>query len=411
MKRIPLVIISLYAKILTSFAQVPVPVRMTDSIPTGDQKDSIQNNDSSQYKERKLKIDEVNFVSGYYQQTGNHSGVTGGIGTEQLTDFANTIDLKLSKLSPLGNKQSLNFEVGVDTYTSASSDSIAPLSGPSRQDTRIYPSVSYSSENTKKGITVGAGISYSHEFDYESRGVNVSFIKSSKDNNREFGVHLFAYLDSWQIIYPFELRSPDMPEGSLPRNSYQASLTFSQVLNKRMQVALLFDPAYQQGQLTTLYQRVYFNDNSERVEKLPDTRLKLPVGIRINYFMGDRYIIRAYYRFYNDDWGNTAHTANLEIPVKLTPFLSLSPFYRYSVQSGIHYFAPYKEHNLSEAFYTSDYDLSPFNSQLIGMGLRLAPPNGVFGVKSCNSLELRFGHYIRSTDLVANSISLALKFK
>src|SRR5205814_5266944 len=117
-------------------------------------------------------------------------------------------------------------------------------------------------------------------------------------------------------------------------NSFQASFTFSQVLNEKLQLALLFDPAYQQGQLTTLYQRVYFNDNSERVEKLPDTRLKIPVAVRVNYFLGDAWILRAYYRFYYDDWGNTAHTTDLEIPVKLTPFFSLSPFYRFSVQSG-----------------------------------------------------------------------------
>jgi hypothetical protein len=178
-----------------------------------------------------------------------------------------------------------------------------------------------------------------------------------------------------------------------------------------MQVALLFDPSYQQGQLTTLYQRVYFNNDSEKVEKLPDTRFKIAVAIRANYFLGDRFIIRAYYRFYHDDWGNTAHTADIEIPVKVTPFFSLSPFYRISVQSGIDYFAPYRVHNISEAFYTSDYDLSPFTSHFIGIGIRLAPPKGVLGVQHLNSMELRYGHYIRGTDLIGNSLTLALKFK
>jgi hypothetical protein len=166
-----------------------------------------------------------------------------------------------------------------------------------------------------------------------------------------------------------------------------------------------------QGQLTTLYQRVYFNDNSEQVEKLPDTRLKIPVAIRLSYFPADRFIIRAYYRFYHDDWGNTAHTANIEVPVKVSPFFSLSPFYRFSKQTGIDYFAPYKEHNINEAFYTSDYDLSPFSSHFIGMGIHIAPPKGIFGIQDWNALELRYGHYIRSTDLVSNSVTLALKFK
>ncbi|MBK5284717.1 MAG: DUF3570 domain-containing protein [Bacteroidia bacterium] len=400
MRKIPLLVVALFANILFSFSQVNAP------------------GDSAQYKERKLKVEEVNFVSGYYQQDGNHSGVTGGIGTEYLTDFAGTIELKLSTLNKKGNKHSLFFESGADTYTSASSDSIEPLSGPSRQDLRIYPSLSYSTEDIKRHVTLGAGISYSHEYDYESRGVNLSFVKSSKDNNREWGINLFAYFDMWRVIYPYELRPPGYGTGSnskdvdiLPRNSYQASFSLSQVINKKLQLALLFDPAYQQGQLTTLYQRVYFDDSSKRVEKLPDNRFKIPVAIRANYFLTDRFIIRAYYRFYYDDWGNTAHTTNLEMPVKLTPFFSLSLFYRYSVQSGIDYFAPYLTHSVNEEFYTSDYDLSPFNSHFIGMGIRIAPPKGIFGNKHFNSLEIRYAYYVRSTALIGNSVTLALKFK
>jgi len=415
MRKIPLSILIFYASILASFSQAPAQ------------------NDSSQYEERKLKVEEVNFVSGYYQQDGNHSAVTGGIGTEKLTDIANTIDLKLSKVDSLGNKHTLSFEMGVDTYTSASSDMIDPkgrysedssneysLTGPSHQDTRIYPSLSYSSENKKTGITLGAGASYSHEYDYISRGLNATFIKSSKDNNREFGVKLFAYFDLWTAILPVELRPPGYGSGSKrdgqsvpvdPRNSYQASFSYSFVINQRMQMALLFDPAYMKGQLTTLYQRVYFNDNSERVEKLPNTRLKIPIGIRFNYFAGDRFVIRSFYRFYHDDWGNTAHTVNIEVPYKVSPFFSLIPFYRYSVQSGIDYFAPKYGHTANDNYYTSDYDLSPFNSQFIGLGIRLSPPKGILGAKVWNSLELRYGHYIRSTDLVSNQVTLALKFK
>ena len=176
-------------------------------------------------------------------------------------------------------------------------------------------------------------------------------------------------------------------------------------------MALIFDPSYQAGQLTTLYQRVYFTDNSERVEKLPDTRLKIPIGLRANYFLGDRVVLRAFYRFYHDDWGLTANTFSLEAPVKISPFLSLSPFYRISSQSGINYFETYKNHNPGEEYYTSDYDLSRFTSHFFGMGIRMAPPRGVFGIKEFSSLELRYGHYLRSTDLASDIVTMALKFK
>ena len=45
------------------------------------------------YKSKPLKIVEINLVSSYYSQDGNHSPVTGGIGTEHVIDFANGLDV------------------------------------------------------------------------------------------------------------------------------------------------------------------------------------------------------------------------------------------------------------------------------------------------------------------------------
>ncbi len=163
--------------------------------------------------------------------------------------------------------------------------------------------------------------------------------------------------------------------------------------------------------IATKYQRVYFTDGSEKAETLPDTRFKIPIGIRANYFLGDRFIIRSYYRFYTDNWGLKAHTLDLEVPVKITPFFSLSPFYRFYTQNAVNYFAPYGMHKPDEINFTSDYDLSKFTSNFFGMGFRIAPPKGVFGMQKLNAVELRYGHYTRSTGLNSNTISLHLKFK
>ncbi|MEP7170608.1 MAG: DUF3570 domain-containing protein, partial [Bacteroidota bacterium] len=226
----------------------------------------------------------------------------------------------------------------------------------------------------------------------------------------------------WEVIYPYDLRpagygdgsgNDNLPVDTKPRNSYQATFTLSQVINKRLQLALVFDPSYMDGQLTTLYQKVYFSNNEARVEKLPDTRLKIAAALRANYFLDDRFIIRAFYRFYHDDWGNDAHTASIEIPLKLSSFFSLIPFYRFNSQSGITYFAPIYIHNTGETYYTSDYDLSPFSSHFLGIGFRTVPPEGVFGIHHFSALEVRYGHYIRNsgTGLFADAITLALKFK
>jgi hypothetical protein len=369
--------------------------------------------DSSSYKNRKLKVEEVNFVSSYYQQDGDNSAVTGGIGTEKLTDLATTIDVRLSRYDARQRKHILTGEIGFDSYSSASSDKIDPstVSSASAADKRIYPSVMYSISNEKKGSTTSVTGSISTEYDYFSKGISVGWSKLSKDKNREFSARGQVYLDTWSIILPVELRGGNEKTGKEPRNSYSTSFTLSQILSKRMQILFLADVAYQEGELATLYHRTYFTDGSHRVENLPDSRIKVPLGMRLNYFAGDRFIFRSYYRYYRDSWGMDAHTIELETTVKITPFFSLTPFYRYYEQQDVRYFQKYKEHSANEEFYTSDYDLSTFKSNMVGAGMRLAPPGGLLGLKRFNTLEIRYGHYERSTGLNANIISLFAKFK
>lgn len=404
MKSIPLNVIFLYLGIAASFAQTKAPV------------------DSTAYKSRKLKFDEANIVSGYYNQNGNNSAVTGGIGTEKLTDFSNNIELKLSKYDSRGNQHIFNATIGIDTYTSASSDKIDPstVSSPSYSDVRVYPSLAWNIQNDRKGTNFGIVGSFSTEYDYTSVGGGLNFAKTSKDQNTEFAVKLQAFLDQWKVILPVELRPEGYGSGSesdrrpvdyRPRNSFSAAFSLSQVINKNLQVALITEPAYQHGLLATKYQRVYFTNGAVNSETLPGSRYKLPIGARLSYFLGDRVIVRGFYRYYVDDWGIHGNTAELELPVKISPFFSISPFYRYYNQSASQYFSGYALHTISDSFFTSDYDLSKFNSNFIGAGIRLAPPGGIAGLQHISMVEIRYGHYTRSNGLASNNISLNLRFK
>jgi len=65
MRKICLTVVGMYFMLLHAFSQV-----------TGD---------STDFKPRKLKLDEVNLVSSYYTQNGDHSSIRGGIGSEKVT--------------------------------------------------------------------------------------------------------------------------------------------------------------------------------------------------------------------------------------------------------------------------------------------------------------------------------------
>ncbi len=400
MRKLSLTVIGLYIGILAAFSQQTKPAADTA------------------YKSRSLKIEEINIVSSYYTQDGNNSAVTGGTGTEKLNDFSNSFELKLHKWDKKNRKHTYDFELGVDHYTSASSDMIdlKANSSASHADTRIYPSANWTVENEQKGTSFGAGGSISYEFDYLSFGANVNFSKKTKNKSGEFSGKLFTFLDNLKLIYPVELRTGSLiPRGenypTAARNTFGTSFSYSQIINQRLQIAFLLDAIYQDGYLGLPFHRVFFTDNSEKVETLPGKRFKLPVGFRANYFFGDRLVLRGYYRYYKDDWGLDAHTFNIETVIKFTPFVSVTPFYRYYTQNAVDYFAPYQAHKTNDQYFTSNYDLSKFNSQFYGAGIRLTPPKGVFGLDHFNMLELRYGHYTKNVGMNSDIISMNLRFK
>src|SRR5688500_18974142 len=131
MKKLSLTVIGMYVSMLAAFSQ---------------------NTADTAYKSKKLKLEEIDFVSGYYNQDGNHSAVTGGIGTEKLTDFANTIELKFSRYDLRERKKTLSFELGIDHYSSASSDKIDPatITSASYSDNRVYPTIGWNVSDEKK---------------------------------------------------------------------------------------------------------------------------------------------------------------------------------------------------------------------------------------------------------------------
>ena len=75
------------------------------------------------YKKRVLESIEVDFLTSYYTQDGDNAAVTGGIGTEELTDLTPTIVVSI----PLNDDEVLTIDAGISTYTSASSSNLDPF--------------------------------------------------------------------------------------------------------------------------------------------------------------------------------------------------------------------------------------------------------------------------------------------
>jgi hypothetical protein len=379
------------------------------------QQSSEEKSPSYQMKTYSKEI-EANFLSSYYEQDGNNGAVTGGIGTEHLVDFANIFTVNV----PLDSVTSLGFYGGADYYSSASTDNIDTYaSSASSSDVRAFATLSINRKNLKRGETYGVRAGFSQEFDYSSFSTGLSYTKEWNEGNSEINVVGQAFFDNWLIIFPYELRG-DVSLPTSQRKSFNGQVNYSQVINRRLQMGISAEFVKMTGLLSTPFHRVYFSDvATPDIERLPDSRLKIPLGLRVNYYPIDYLVLRGYYRYYWDDFGITGNTFELETPIKVASSLTIGPFYRVHNQSGSKYFTPYKTHLSSDLFYTSDYDLSTFTSHKYGLTIRYSPLYGVLRSKKIPTInrvfalkyiETRMGNYQRSTGLNAKFLSLNLGF-
>lgn len=294
-----------------------------------------QEKDSTEvvYKKRVLEGIEVDFLASYYKQDGVHSSVSGGIGTEKLTDLASNIVVAI----PLNDDDVLTVDLGISAYTSASSSNINPFnssgasggdddddddrattgpygtpwqasSGASAQDALASVLVNYSHSSDDRNFIWNADVAFSNEYDYTSIGFGGGISKLFNNKNTELSLKANVYLDQWRPIYATELheyakygsgfqsngffsgvtvldQSGNASTAYIPsdfttwnstnRNSYSASFGFSQVATKKMQFSVFFDVLQQQGMLSSPYNRVYFADKA-------------------NYYIGDAQYIPVY---------------------------------------------------------------------------------------------------------------------
>ncbi|MDX9853644.1 MAG: DUF3570 domain-containing protein [Tenuifilaceae bacterium] len=388
--------------------------------------------DSLAYKKKVLESAEVDFLMSLYTQDGNNAAVTGGVGSEKLLNGTPTIVVAV----PLTADDVLTVDAGISAYSSASSSNINPFdgkgspnvyqasSGASKSDVLSSVKVGFSHSSDNRNRILGVNASFSSEFDYFSFGVGASYSMLFNEKNTELSFKANAFFDKWSRIYPVELRdNPSfIPLSNDNRNSYSAGVVLTQVLGENLQGALAADVVYQEGLLSTPFQRVYFSDIpdvflqgfhlAEDIERLPGSRVKVAVGGRLHYYVNQYLVFRSFYRYYSDDWGIQSSTATVELPVKLTDKFTLYPYYRFYNQSATEYFAPYNQHVSSAQFYTSDYDLSNFVANQYGMGFSYTDifAKHTFLALGLKSIDFKYSYYQRSSGLQAHIITFGVKF-
>jgi hypothetical protein len=350
----------------------------------------------------------------------------------------------------------------------------AASSGASGSDTWVSFNAGYSHYSDDRNTIYSAHINVANEYDYGSIGGSLGIVKLFNQKNTELSLTGNLFWDSWKPEYPTEIKTYIANNGNLNadffegtdildqngnsidkqgpnawkplnnnlidnkgRNTYALSISISQILGKTTQISIFSDPTYQTGWLANPMQRVYFADKenfyignaasipiyatpnnkhvfqlADDIERLPHTRFKIPIGARFNQYISQNFVFRTYYRYYFDDWGIQSHAMDAELAIKIGQRFTLYPNYRFYNQTAANYFAPFEQQLSINRYYTSDFDLSKFNANQLGLGLKytdILTTNHLwnFGLKS---LTFDYNYYERNTGLSAHIMSFGASF-
>lgn len=368
---------------------------------------------------QKVRKTEIELVYNQYIQDGDHSAITGGIGTESLQVYGPSLSMKKTT-----NNQSFGLQFGADIITSASTDNIDDVvSSASSLDTRGYMQTSFVRKLPSKNINIGGGGGVSIESDYFSLQGFLSIKRKSADARTNYGLILRYYNDDLRwgrvtqgiyeprtLVYPKELRGKQSLD-VYKRHSFNATISYDYILNRRNILGLFSSLIYQRGLLSTPFHRIYFDNNEVGLERLPNERTKLSIAAKLNTYIREKWITKHSFQTYFDDFGIRSFQLEHESIYKWNLYYSWIVKVRLYTQSESLYFNENRKHDILSEFHTSDFDLSSFSSLQLTGGLKFIPYWKWGKSFYTDAIQLTYAYYIRTDGLNAHILTAAFQFR
>ncbi len=207
--------------------------------------------------------------------------------------------------------------------------------------------------------TLTAGISYSTESDYLSRGAAVSASRSSDDRNR-----------TWTAGLGFASDAINPGNRAVVHETKRVAdvlLGLTQVLGVRDIVQLNLRHASGRG---------YYSDPYKVFDNRPRQRSQSSQLARWNHHLeSSAATLRLSYRYYSDSFGIRAHTLGAEYVQPLPKGWSVTPLLRLYTQSAARFYvdadpssAPFPPNPPRDAvFFTEDHRMSAFGARTLGL--------------------------------------------
>ncbi|MCS6946251.1 MAG: DUF3570 domain-containing protein [Steroidobacteraceae bacterium] len=291
----------------------------------------------------------------------------------------------------------------VDMVTSASIDVVTTASPYEEKRTQYSVGLDY----LRGKSTYSLGYIDSSESDYEAKTL---YLGISQDMFGDLTTISFGIKYGQNDVFK-NLKRPDGSKirdpgafggkGSERTELRSLNLGLTQVLTRSLLGSLNYELITDEGFLNNPYRQVRFADSTapngyrRQDERYPATRTSHAASVKLKYSLPWwRAAVEGSYRFFNDTWGITGHTASIGYTHPLGERWILEGRYRYYTQNAAEFYSdlfPRRDH---QNFLARDKELATFISHTIGVGAswEFRIPRARWLEKS--SLNLRYDHLL-----------------
>jgi hypothetical protein len=337
----------------------------------------------------------------HFEQTGegfqSRAGPPRGPGSQDLSVEQPQIEAVIEQGEDLVHR----FWIPVDIVTAASPDAVDVVSTASR--TNEAGALEWTATYREKSPTpVSIHGAFHSEENYRSYSFGVAGSLALAEDNTVFQASGAQVLD-WFDKYAFDGRH----DGHAPRSSTSASAGLTQVLSPGTIGYIDYGITYQQGVLTNTWNTLPYLELTRVIERLPAARTRHAAIARVAQWLPWDGVLKASYRFYADDWGIVAHSAEFELDQRLHPYVYLGALYRIHTQTAARFYV--EAAGPDPGYRTADSDLAAFDAHALGGKVAFDLPVS-WGFAQHLHIDAAIERYIRTNDLEAMVYTCELGF-
>ncbi len=347
-------------------------------------------------------VDSVTTRLTSFNQYGNGYQAQGGptpssAGSERATIFEPQVEVDATQ----GPRLSHRFWVPVDVVTNASADAIDVMTNASRhvESGAIDWAAKYKID-ADSDVTIRSGIHLENPFRSWTAGLAWSRALADGDT-----VVSASTLEMFDWFDRFDIHGGR--HGRTDRTSTTVSTGVTQILTPTTVANVNYGITLQRGEMGNTWNSVPLEGDTRGPELLPSERVRHALVLRAAQFLAWNGALHVYYRFYADDWGTVAHSAETELLQRVSRAVTLGALYRFHRQSGVAFFTTLADP--LALLRTSDSDLAPFDAQTVGGKIMVDAP--VRGEIRALHVELGYERYFRTNDLHIDVFTCATGYR